>query len=270
MDTITLQCRNNSGSMKVNLETNAEVVFFINNTVGATTGMRILDEIPGVALTKNGMSAIFRITRDIEGYYSCGLRDGPVTPIDQLLRLICKCFNFQIAVNHFLLLSVCMSATETSGLPVNRRRRYAVQSSERSVTLQCPYEPGSLQSCYFGQWTKDDRVIVEVGTPDKISCMPQETMMTLNKYQLNRETFNLTISDLAVSDSGTYKCQLELLNPATPNGDTRSFPGNIELNLTVDGKITLVTVDSTNIAWIFVKPSIIKRGVEGDKVYFPY
>ena len=132
-----------------------------------------------------------------------------------------------------------MSALETTGLPVNRRRHYAVQSgSERSVTLQCPYEPGSLQSCYFGQWRKDDTVIVEVRPPTKMSCMPLETMMTLSKYQLNRETFNLTISDLALSDSGAYKCQLELLNPSTPNGDTRSFLGNFVLDLTVDGKIT--------------------------------
>ena len=80
--------------------------------------------------------------------------------------------------------------------------------------------------------------IVKVGKPARISCTPQEVMKTSSKYELNRETFNLTINDLGVSDSGTYKCQLELLNPASLNGDTRSFPGNIELTLTVDGKIT--------------------------------
>ena len=96
VDVIVLRCRNDTTATDVDLETNAGVLFFIYNTVEATTGMRVLDEILGVALIRSGINARFRITRDIEGYYSCGPRGATPTPIDRLFPLIGKCFSFRL------------------------------------------------------------------------------------------------------------------------------------------------------------------------------
>ena len=135
------------------------------------------------------------------------------------------------------------AALRRSGLPENSRTDYAMQSSESggSVTLLCPFEPGSLHGCYFGQWKKDSISIVTVRKPGIGTCDPEGELSIENnlfsKYQLDKETFSLTITSVeAANDNGNYLCELRVLDPASPVGATilAFTPRNI--SLTIDGK----------------------------------
>ena len=114
---------------------------------------------------------------------------------------------------------------------------YAAQSSDGEVTIPCPFEPGNLQNCYFGHWTKDNVEIASIGKPDGSCTSAGEfTTVDMSKYWIDRERFSLIISSVtAQDDSGQYQCQLQVVNPATSTGQTadfRSFP----VTLIVDGK----------------------------------
>lgn len=141
----------------------------------------------------------------------------------------------------FLILILIYAALERSGFPTNMRTDYAVQSSDVPITLLCPHEPGRLQGCYFGRWSKESRPIVEVARPGPNTCEPAGRISTMNsKYHLDRETFSLTINSIeARTDSGNYSCELMVLDPASPVGTTHVVSralAIIILSLTVDGK----------------------------------
>ena len=97
---------------------------------------------------------------------------------------------------------VCVSALQVNGRLVNTRMNYAVQSSDRSVTLLCPFVPGQLQSCYYGQWRRGSTPVIEVEKPDTNCASHGGRSMNENKYHLNRATFSLTITMLEAADSG--------------------------------------------------------------------
>ena len=151
------------------------------------------------------------------------------------------CFKFLIIWK-----TVIFSALRTSDLrPDNSRTLYVVQSNEGPVTLRCPYEPGSLTSCYYGEWRRGSTPIVRVGRPRMLDCEPGrvEILGDPEKYSLDRETFSLSISSLdANTDSGDYQCRLSVLNPASPIGSTLNFEPFITLSLTVDGKLRCLLV----------------------------
>ena len=114
---------------------------------------------------------------------------------------------------------------------------YAVQLSDGAVTIPCPFEPGNLRNCYFGQWTKDNVEIAEIGKPGGSCANAGEfTTVDISKYGIDRERFSLSITSVtAQEDSGQYQCRLKVVNPATSTGQTedfRSFP----VTLIVDGK----------------------------------
>lgn len=111
-----------------------------------------------------------------------------------------------------------------------------MQSTDGQVTLLCPFEPGNLQSCYYGEWRKGSTIIISIGGPNFGDCAPGDiTSVNGTKYQLNRENFALTISSVKATDSDNYECQLRILDPASPTGVTISFR-NVTVSLTVDGK----------------------------------
>ena len=58
------------------------------------------------------------------------------------------------------------------------------------------------------------------------------------KYLIERSTFNLTITDIELSDGGNYTCQLSLVDPASSNGHTKQFANDILVRTrTVDGEL---------------------------------
>ena len=120
---------------------------------------------------------------------------------------------------------------------MNNEVVYAVRSADGDATIPCPYEPGKLQTCYFGEWMKNGTNIASISQPS-VSCLSAGNFKSINatKYKVNRERFSLTISSVnAEEDTGQYHCQLQVLNPATSTGQTndfRSFP----VSLIVDGK----------------------------------
>ena len=119
------------------------------------------------------------------------------------------------------------------------KRDYAEQSRDGPVTLLCPHEPGSLQGCYYGRWSKDSTTIVTVDPPGQGDCEPARRFTTTDpKYHLNRATFSLTITSVAArTDSGSYMCELMALDPASPVGTMDPvFRSVIEISLTIDGK----------------------------------
>ena len=62
----------------------------------------------------------------------------------------------------------------------------------------------------------------------------------VSKYRVDEETFELIISSVnARDDSGPYRCQLFVLNPAS--GQTSQFR-SMPVNLTIDGKISYVVL----------------------------
>ena len=134
-------------------------------------------------------------------------------------------------------LNIILALPSTDGFPTNDDKVYAVQSSDGEVTIPCPFEPGNLRNCYFGQWTKDNVEIAQIDKPDGSCANAGEFTGDTSKYQIDRETFSLIIRSVtAQDDSGQYQCQLKVVNPATSTGQTadfRSFP----VTLIVDGKL---------------------------------
>lgn len=58
------------------------------------------------------------------------------------------------------------------------------------------------------------------------------------KYLIERSTFNLTITDIELSDGGNYTCQLSLVDPASSNGQTKQFANDVLVRtITVDGEL---------------------------------
>ena len=128
------------------------------------------------------------------------------------------------------------TAIVTTNLPDNLQSVYTVQTLAESVTLRSPDEPGNLLNCYYGEWRKDDRRIVNVPVPRPGDCVPGniENENPL-RYRLDKKDFSLTIvSPQASTDNGEYTCQLRFRDPATI-GQTYSHPLR-RLNLTVIGK----------------------------------
>ena len=120
---------------------------------------------------------------------------------------------------------------------MNGEMVYAVQSEDGAATIPCPFEPGNLQTCYYGEWTKNGTRIAGISKPDT-SCGSGGMFTSINttKYQVNRRTFSLTISSVnAKDDSDQYECQLQVVNPATSTGQTNDFRSFL-VTLIVNGK----------------------------------
>ena len=80
--------------------------------------------------------------------------------------------------------------------------------------------------------------IAKIGNPDG-SCTNAGKFMTvdMSKYGINRKRFSLSITSVtAQEDSGQYQCRLQVVNPATSNGQTADFR-SIPVTLIVDGKL---------------------------------
>lgn len=155
-----------------------------------------------------------------------------------------------------------MTALQVNGLPVNTRSDYAVQSIDRSVTLLCPFVPGRLQSCYYGEWRRRSTTIFSVEKPDTdCNSLTREPDFD-EKYHVDRATFSLTISMLEAADSGVYECHLMILDPASPTAETVNFPVH-PLNLTVDGKCTPLNVcPSANSDGMVLCHTFLKQGID--------
>lgn len=130
-----------------------------------------------------------------------------------------------------------IAALEREGLRISKA--LAAQSGE-TVTLSCPFEVGKLSGCYFGRWLKNMTKIIEISSPGPL-CEGIQTIDTLEsaKYSLDRSTFSLTITNVMATDSDIYVCDLSLVNPAVPTGQTvpiakAPFP---TITLSVDGEI---------------------------------
>ena len=120
---------------------------------------------------------------------------------------------------------------------MNGETVYAVESSAGRAVIPCPFEPGNLRTCYYGEWTRNGTEIAKISKPSVLCASGGDfTSNNPTKYQVNRETFALTIFSVnAEEDTQQYQCHLRVLNPATTTGQTndfRSFP----VSLIVNGK----------------------------------
>ena len=121
---------------------------------------------------------------------------------------------------------------------MERREIYA--SGGREARIPCTFQPGMLYYCYFGEWFKNETKIFSIGKPNIMTCgnSPGRDVENTNasKYRVDEETFELIISSVnANDDSGEYRCQLYVLDPAVPHGETHQFR-SMPVNLTIDGK----------------------------------
>ena len=149
----------------------------------------------------------------------------------------------------YCIIIVFVSALSTTGTPDSSRSLYAVQSNEVPLTIRCPFEPGSLQNCYFGEWRRGSTRIVSVERPRISDCEPGSVVIggDPGKYRFDRESFSLIITSLdANTDSGEYECRLSVLDPASPIGATIDFRLNT-LSLTVDGKCFLTELTTVSV-----------------------
>ena len=131
---------------------------------------------------------------------------------------------------------------------MERREIYA--SSGRETRIPCTFQPGLFYHCYFGEWFKISRTgfaesIFSISKPSNTPGMicgsvrpGREVMNTnANKYRVDEETFELIISSVnANDDSGEYRCQLYVLNPAVMDGSSTHQFRSMPVNLTIDGK----------------------------------
>ena len=81
-DTITIACKNGSAdSAKIDFEVATEVGIYVNFTQGVRdTSSRNLEDMLGTGtVIRRSTDATFRITQDVEGYYSCGPPDAPIS-----------------------------------------------------------------------------------------------------------------------------------------------------------------------------------------------
>ena len=117
------------------------------------------------------------------------------------------------------------------------------RQSGEAVTLDCPYEVGRLSGCYFGGWLKNQTRVIDIGSPGPRCANVKDSMSEGAKYSIDRSTFSLTIRNLVATDSDVYTCDLSLVDPATPNGQTVRIPGTARPatnTLSVDGEITIL------------------------------
>ena len=124
------------------------------------------------------------------------------------------------------------SAQERDGIPIQLD---LAARSGRNVTFSCPYDVGRLSGCYFGGWSKDMISIIQISNPGP-GCRDIRGTPTNQKYLLDRSTFSLTIINLMPADGGNYTCELSLVDPQSPVGQTVPFTPLIAHTLSVDGE----------------------------------
>lgn len=92
-----------------------------------------------------------------------------------------------------------------------------------------------LSGCYFGRWLKNSMLIIEISSPGQ-DCANVRDTPTDPKYTIDRRNFTLTIMEIAPADGGNYTCELMLVDPESPAGNTVPFNPPVTHTLSVDGE----------------------------------
>ena len=85
---VKLQCQEETSNEFLNV-TESDVVFWLNKENATDAGLRKRDDVK-VTETKDQLGIEFNLTRDLEGYYTCGRRSGSVSESPSV-TLICEC-----------------------------------------------------------------------------------------------------------------------------------------------------------------------------------
>lgn len=87
-DILSLRCRDPSTHVDLNLEQNPNIKFYVNLTEGDRNGPSDLEErLTANGILKQGSKFTFRITRELNGLYSCGTSCAQQS---NTVALICK------------------------------------------------------------------------------------------------------------------------------------------------------------------------------------
>ena len=85
-DVVFLMCRDSATFLDINVEVNTNIQFYLNLTVGVRIGPAILEErISPAVLTRSGTAAHFTISRELNGFYSCGTSETQQSNVQPLI-----------------------------------------------------------------------------------------------------------------------------------------------------------------------------------------
>ena len=89
---VLLQCQEETiSSLKILNVTESDVVFWLNGSNATDAGLRERDDVT-VIETEDQLGIEFNLTRDLEGYYTCGRRiDSSNVSESPSVTLICEC-----------------------------------------------------------------------------------------------------------------------------------------------------------------------------------
>ena len=90
---VKLQCQARSSLKMLNV-TDSNVVFWLSRKNATDAGLRERDDVK-VTETEDQLGIVFNLTRDLEGYYTCGRRiDSSNVSESPSVTLICECYSF--------------------------------------------------------------------------------------------------------------------------------------------------------------------------------